>query len=105
MIDLTDFTSIPRKFYSPVPESVSKPLAPQDTKKKAMSPIDPNLVDSELREVWERESRKPTEVRKHLWNINDFEGVPYDAEDAGRIRKERGIPEPDEMIKASEHVE
>jgi len=105
MIDLTDFTQIPRQFYRPVPESVSKPVVSPNTKKNVMAPIDPSLIDSEMQEALDREARRPTTTKKHLWNINDFEGVPYDAKDAGRIRQERGIPEPDEMIKNSEHAE
>lgn len=103
-IDLTDFTQIPHTFYRPVPESVSEPVIAQDTKKKVLSPIEPSLVDGEMQESLDREARKPTSTKKHLWSINDFEGVPYNEADAARMRSERGIPEPDELINKSEHL-
>ncbi len=93
-IDLTDFTKIPRKIYYPEEKPVSK--IPSYTKNR-MAPIDSSLVDSEMEESLTRESRQSPSFRKTHWSVNDFEGVPYNEDAAARIRKERGMKEPDEM--------
>lgn len=101
-IDLTDFTQIPRQAYYPKDEPVRK--VPSYIENK-MTPIDPATVDSEMYETLEKEGRRDETFKKTHWSINDFAGVPYNAADAARMRKERGMEEPDKMIKASEHLD
>ena len=105
MIDLTDFTQVPQEVFHPSnPKIETKSPTSEETRRRVMAPINPGLVDSEMQESLSQEARRPSDFKKTHWSINDFGGVPYNEADAARIRKERGMPEPDDMIDKSEHV-
>lgn len=106
MLDLTDFSQVPRSFVRRSEPVVVTPIK-SEVRRRVMAPVDPGLISPEMRESQEREERRPESLKKTHWNINDFEGLPYNAEDAARIRKERGIPESkvDDMIKNSERLD
>lgn len=100
MIDLTDFSSAPREAFAP-----RKTFTPQKkqlevvNRNRAMKPIDSSLVDPEMAETLERESRQPESLKKHLWKPNDFEDWAYNEESIAKKRAELGIKDPDEVFK------
>lgn len=103
MIDLTDFSSVPKGAYSTKrqPSQQNQPQQQRPTVKKSdlMKPIDESLVDSEMAESLARESRQPEGVRKHLWKPNDFTGWDYDENTIAKKRAELGMKDPDEVFR------
>ena len=103
MIDLTNFSDVPREAYSPRRQSSAQPQSqqPKPVVKKSdlMKPIDSSLVDSDMAETLAREARQPESVRKHLWKPNDFEGWDYDENTIAKKRAELGMKDPDEVFK------
>lgn len=101
-IDLTDFRDVPSEIYKPAPKQEPAPVSSFNQKMKAAT-IPEHLIDSEMKEQIDREERNP--FKKHFFNLTDFDGVPYNEEEAAKYRRTHGIKEPDEMIKNSTKIE